>query len=405
MRLLTTLLLTSATLLAGCNAFLGEPAKITSITIEPGDITVAENGMVPLKAIVRDSRGTEMPDVEVYWISQDYSVANVGPMPTTAVYGAGPGTTAIEAHAADKVATATVTVTRGVVKSVSVSPNRFVVVPGQPTQLYVQANDEQGHMLRYRPATFSSANNIATVTPQGSVTGIVPGLATIVVTVDGVSTNVPLRVSPTTVSFEYYKRGGTTTPGTATLTFDPFNINSGTLAIDGKSLKMYTSVTYDLGVTCLYSPLVGSPSPDAIGRCMFDPSPRTIRLCTPVNGILDPGQLQYVLLPANDSSRVPATASAVVSAVLNNTAFQGINVHTSCTSAAAPPGSTMPQRWVRNAPGTELFLWPDLITMYSGTSVAALLDGAVIYSAPGAGLDFTKYVAIRVSATVFEVWH
>ena len=402
MRHLNLFLVPSAALLAGCDGFLGEPARVASVTIEPNPITLVENEWIPLKAVVRDGNGVEMPDQSVWWSSMNYNVAMPGAQMVPGVSGMGEGTTTIEAYVEDKVATATVTVTRGVVKSVVVNPNKFTLVPGQQAMLFPLAQDAKALPLRNRQATFSTSDPSITVNPQGVVRAVSPGLAKVTVTVDGVSAEVQLKVSQPAVSFDYYKRGGSTTPGTATLSFAPADINRGTLAIDGRSIPVFVSTSYDLGVTCLSSQPTASTPPDAITRCTFDSAPMTIRLCTPLNGISDPGQLQYVLMPQNDPGRVASTAAALLSAVQSNTTLLGINVYSSC---APNGGFPTPQRWVRNAPGTDFLLYPNTATVHPAASVAALLDGAAIFSAPGAGNDFKRYVAIRVSSTLFEVWH
>lgn len=402
MRFLTALILTSATLLASCESFLGEPPKATSIEIGVDSISLSELDTAQITAVVRDSKGGVMPDAKVEWVSHDMSIAFVDPYFGILMAGR-PGTTTIDAHAGNAVTHMTVTVTPALVKTVNAYPNRFVIMPGQSMQLYANAQDAKGRQLPYRVATFVSKNDRATVTSNGLVTGVASGLGVITVTFDGVSFDVLLRVSVPSVSFEYYKRGGTTTAGTATLTFAPSSINSGTLAIDGKSLPVYPAVSYDAGVTCMSSPFAGSPGPDNITGCAFDSNPMTIRLCTAVSGVGTPGQLQYVLLTANDTGRVASTASALLAAVQANSF--GITVHSACGPTFVPPSTgSAPPRWIRNAPDTNYFRWPDLTTVHTAASVAALLDGAVIYRRSVATAP-SNYVAIRLSSTVFEVWH
>jgi hypothetical protein len=403
MRRFVAFLLSSA--LVGCDYFIGQPAQVASITIEPDTvITVPENDIRGISAVARDGNGNVMPDVQIEWSTRDYMVAGVDPFQGI-LYAAGPGTTIIEARAGKVVATATVTVTRGVIKTISVNPNRFVIVPGQTMQLFATPQDSQGRTLKGRAVTYTATSALASVSPFGLVTGNSPGLATITVASEGVSFDLRLRVSPTSVAFDYFKRGGTTTPGTATLTFAPQNMNRATLAIDGRIIPVFTTVNYDLGVTCLISEIPSAP--EALTKCTFDSLPLAIRLCTSnVNDFSDPGRLMYVLLPANDTGRVPSTAAALLAAVQSSTIMQGIRVHTGCNPSFVIPstGTVVPQ-WVRNAPDTNFYLWPNSTTVHTAASVAALLDGAAIYSAPGAGSIYTRYLAIRLSPTLFELWH
>jgi hypothetical protein len=389
-------------LLTGCE---GSPA-VATITIEPSQITLEENGSAAIKAVARTATGVIVDGVNVEWVSRDYSVAIVDPQGGSVIAGA-PGATVIEAHVGRTIGVAAVTVTPGVVKTLRIVPARFAIVPGQGQQLAVEAEDAAGRPLRNRTPTFASSDKLTVVSPQGLVTGISPGLSTVVVSADKVSESVRVRVSEQTLTFEYYGRGGTATARTATVTFAPENISRATLAIDGRTLNMATMTDYDTGLLCLSSviPPLPLPGSGSIARCAYHWYPFTMRLCALESGGTADGVLQYVLLPANDTGRVAATRAELLAALQANTTFQGIAVHSACASGYLPPNTTSIPRWIRNAPDTNYFLWPDVATVRSATSVAAMLDGAVIYKVPGTTLDFSRYVAIRVNPTVFEVWH
>jgi hypothetical protein len=406
MRHQTLILLTSATLLSGCDAFLGAPPKVASVEIVPESLVIAENEWKALTAVVRDGNGQVIPGVPVYWTSRDYSIVYVGYQEGPGITGYAVGSTIIEAHVDGKIATAKVTVTRGVVKTVYVTPNRVLLLPGQTFQLYANAQDARAYPLRNRVATYVSSNTaVATVSSYGAVTGVAPGLASITVTVEGVSTEVLLRVSPQVVSFDYWKRGGAATPATAVLTFASKDISRGSLAIDGRVLPVVTYTSYDTGVNCVFSQYSGvAPPPDAITRCVFDAAPLTMRLCTSVNGVPDPGQLQYVLMPQNDSGRVASTATALLAAVRANTTMLGINVYPNCAATFSAPNIVV-SRWIPHTASSDFLLWPNTTTVHSAASVAALLDGAAIFSAPNPGNDSKRFAAVRVGTSLFEVWH
>src|SRR5690348_1673420 len=97
MRRLISLLLAPAVLL-GCDYSLPGPLQISSITIEPAEITVAQNQMLTITAIVRDALGNvvnEQPE----WYVQDYFVAMpMSPMEPGKFRGSEIGTTFIEAR-------------------------------------------------------------------------------------------------------------------------------------------------------------------------------------------------------------------------------------------------------------------------------------------------------------------
>ena len=389
-------------LLAGCDAH----PEVATITIEPSAITLVENDRAEVRAIARDAAGHEISGVTMDWTSRDFSVAIVAPQ-SGELFAAAPGSTFIEARAGGIIAVASVTVTPGVVKILRVAPSRFAIVPGQQVQLYVEAQDARGLTLRNRAMTFAQATpRIATVTTQGLVTGVSPGMASISVTAGGASETVHVRVSEQTLSFEFYKRGGTATPRTATLTFAPEDISRATLAIDGRTLSVGTITDWGTGLLCIGSlvPPLPLPGSGAITQCAYHWEPFTMRLCTPVGSDPNDVVLQYVLLPAADTGRVTATRAELLAALQANTKWQGIAVHSACASGSLPPNTTTIPRWIRNAPDTNYFLWPDVTTVRSAASVAAMLDGAVIYKVPGTTLDFSRYVAIRLNPFL-EVWH
>jgi hypothetical protein len=393
MRRLIPALVTSVVLL-GCDLGFTGPVKISSVTIEPAEIIVAENQTVAVQVIVRDAVG-QVTREEPTWTSQDWYIAT--PSAANTIYAVSPGTTIIEATVRGVSGKARVTVTPAKVARISVSPQKMAMVTGQKAMLVVDLFDADGRFLKTRLGNFTASNASVSVTPQGLVTALAIGTASITVTVDDVSATVPVKVVSNTAAFDFYKRGGLSTPGVATLTYAAGDIFRGTLAIDGKSLPVQVYGDYD-GVICMTSVFATSPAPDLLVACGSNASPRTIRLCTSPNGASQPQQLQYILMPAGDPERVPANASSLLAAVQTNTAMDGISVYPNCVNG---PGLS---RLVRNAPATDYLFWPNP-SVYSATAVTGMLDGAVIFSAPNAGNDFRKYLAIRITPIVFEVWH
>jgi hypothetical protein len=273
------------------------------------------------------------------------------------------------------------------------------MVPGQRTEFTVYAQDWRALPLKHRTATFSTDDaDVVQLDLPNIATGRAEGRATVTVVVEGVSTEVPARVFPPSLSLDYFRRDGAAVPGTATLTFPTADINRGKLAIDGKSLDVRPQMDLERGVLCMTIPVPILAPPDAIVNCAFDSPPLSMRLCTPRG-------LEYVVLPAADPGRAAASASALLAALQGNTMFKGINAFTDCASAVVIPGQPDRPRWVRNAPDTNYFLWPNTTVVYPATSLASMLANAVIYSQPGAASDFSKYVVIRVSPGVFELWH
>lgn len=387
MRRLLSLFVTPL-ILAGCDFSFVGPLKISSITIEPGNITVAENQSVVVTAVVRDAMGNvveEQPD----WRSQDDYIASVMFEPGRIMAYAA-GTTIIEARLRGQVGKATVTVVPGAVDRIVAFPERQAIASGQRFLIDVSTLDANGGYLRSRPATLTTSDPAVATTSGSQVIGVAPGTASIIVTVDGKSDTVFVKVVPNTVTYTFYKRGSTSA-GTATVTYSN-NLYQATLAIDGRVIPVQMYADFDTGLLCLTSPYPVNQATDGITACAFNPSPLVMRLCT---GQVQ--QLQYVLMPAADTGRVTSTATALLAAVPTSPVQTGIGVYNNCVPGAP---ST---RWLRNAAATDYTLWPNP-SIYSAAAMTTMLDGAAIFSArtPNAS---NMYAAVRMTATVFEVWH
>lgn len=262
-------------------------------------------------------------------------------------------------------------------------------------QLTAATFDASAGSLTGRTITWSSNNASASVSTSGFVTGNSAGTATITATSEGkfatsTVTVTPVTVPPVVVSYQFYKRGATATPAVATLTMPNGIGNAGTLSIDGLSIAVST-LTSGGAVTCFFG-AAGS----AVTSCASLSSPRTIRLCGPAGS---PGnELVYVLFPTTDANRVASTSTALLAAVQSYTGYLGIGVFPGCAGV-------LTTSWIRDAPSTNYYLWPNVIATYSPSTVSALLNGAAIFSTPAPGNDFNQFVAVRVGVSLLEVWH
>ena len=276
------------------------------------------------------------------------------------------------------------------VATVTVTPPTPSIIVGATVQLTAATFDASAGALTGRTITWSSNNASASVSTSGLVTGNSAGTATITATSEGKFATSTVTVTSIVVSYQFYKRGATATPGTATLTLPNGIGNAGTLSIDGLSIAVST-LTSGGAVTCFFG-----AGGSAVTSCASLSSPRTIRLCGPAGS---PGNaLVYVLFPTTDANRVASTSTALLAAVQSYTGYLGIGVFPGCAGV-------LTTSWIRDAPSTNYYLWPDVITTYSPSTVSALLNGAAIFSTPTAGNDFNQYVAVRVGVSLLEVWH
>ena len=382
--------LASAIALTSCGGDSTGPQAVATVTISPTSPSVVIGTTQQFTATTKDANGATLTGRTVTWSSSSTSTATISTsgLATTLVV----GTSTVTATSEGKTATTTLTVLPIPVATVTVTPATPTVIAGQTVQLTAVTKDASGNTLTGRTVTWSSSSSSATVSTSGLVTGSSAGTATITATSEGKTATSTVTVTAQTVSYEYYKRGGTATPATATLTLLGGTGQPGTLSIDGQSITVNVQADAS-GINCF----VGSAS-SAITTCANNGGPLTIRLCGPSGGVGSASVLLYVLFPSTDANRVSNSSTALLAAVQSYTGYLGIGVFPGC-------GGTLSTSWIRNAPNTNYYLWPNVSTFYTPAYVSGLLSGAVIYSTPTPGNDYNKFVAVRVSATVFEVWH
>lgn len=183
----------SSFLLATCtSAGITDSARVSSVAINPTQVTVAIGAVAPLTASVRDADGNQIVH-SVVWTSSDTSIARVS---TTGVVTARTlGTARIAATANGVSGTADVTVSPKAVSSVRIEPSTASIQVGGTVQLEALTFDADGELLPGRSVTWSSLNNsVATVSNNGLVTGVSQGAVTITATSEGRSANAAVTV-------------------------------------------------------------------------------------------------------------------------------------------------------------------------------------------------------------------
>ena len=183
-------------------------SDIASVEVVPGVATLAVGATQRLIATPRDSLGDALPTPEVEWISNDPGVARVSREGIITAVAA--GFAQITARAAGHSATVGVTVTAplplpqprarplapAAVAGVRISPNSPTVLVGGRFQLQAMAVDAGGTALANRATAWRASDaSIATVSPNGLVTGLRAGSAEITATIDAVSATVTVSVT------------------------------------------------------------------------------------------------------------------------------------------------------------------------------------------------------------------
>jgi len=171
---------------SGTAAITISTSAVGSVSVQPATPSVIAGTSTQLTAVVRDIFGNVLSNRAVTWSSSNTAIATVNQ--AGVVTGVAAGTTTITATSEGQSGNATVTVTQAPVSTVTVTPPGVSVTAGKTSQLTATLKDANGNTLTGRTITWSSsANNIATVSSSGLVTGVAVGTATITATSEGKS--------------------------------------------------------------------------------------------------------------------------------------------------------------------------------------------------------------------------
>jgi len=183
-----------------------QPAAVATVALAGGGRPLDPGETVDLNATVKDAKGNILADHTVVWSSADPQVATVSS--SGVVTAVGPGQTVITASSEGKSGEARVSVNRpkevkpppAAVASLSLTPANPTVTAGQTLKLSAEALDADGKSLPDRPVTWKTSDDaVALVAPDGTVTGVARGSATITATAEGKAATTRLTVNEATV--------------------------------------------------------------------------------------------------------------------------------------------------------------------------------------------------------------
>jgi len=173
------------------------PVPVSSVAIAPaGSQTVFDGLTLQFSAVLRDANNVIIAR-PVSWTTSNQSVATVSS--NGLVTGVALGSAQITAESEGKTASTQVTVIPRPVAAIALNPNPGAVTVGQSIQMLVDLRDAGGNQLSLvaRSINWDSSNRpVAAVQPDGVVSGVTPGSATISVTVDGKTASAVVHVSP-----------------------------------------------------------------------------------------------------------------------------------------------------------------------------------------------------------------
>ena len=165
-----------------------------SIAITPSGVALTKGQSAQLVAQVLDANGSVIPNQPVTWSTMNSTVAAV--TSDGAVTGMNIGNTDAKASASGLSASASVTVTDVPAASISLSPTRLSLLPGDTARITAVVKDGNGGILADRGVNWSSSNaGVVTVAATGTATAVAAGTATITGQVDGVTASVAVTVS------------------------------------------------------------------------------------------------------------------------------------------------------------------------------------------------------------------
>ena len=173
-------------------------AAISALSITPGSSSIASGATMQFTAHATDADGNTLTGRAVGWSSSDPRIASV----STAglVTGGVAGTATISATSEGKTATATIDISAGALKHITIAPGSLGLLVGATQQLSVTLTDGAGNALPPQSVTWSTSNSsIGTVSSSGLVSALRAGDAIISAAANGVSGSATLAVSAVAV--------------------------------------------------------------------------------------------------------------------------------------------------------------------------------------------------------------
>ncbi|HEY0840755.1 MAG TPA: Ig-like domain-containing protein, partial [Vulgatibacter sp.] len=171
------------------------PVKVAIVQIDPEALDLEVGESTTLQATSFDEAGQKLKAGAARWTSGDPSVASVDAEGT--LVGVAVGETTITAAIGGKAGKASVRVIPAKVAIVSVEPAEARLFPDDTVQFEAAAFSAGGALLENRAAAWASdAPEVASVSDAGLVRARAPGAAEILVTVDGVTAAVQVKVVP-----------------------------------------------------------------------------------------------------------------------------------------------------------------------------------------------------------------
>lgn len=342
------------------------PVPVASVTVVPADAALGVGTSSQLSSITRDSAGNVLTGRTVTWASSDTTAVLVSA--TGLITAAGTGSSTITATSEGHSGTATITVDPTPVASVSVSPSTAQVGVAATTQLDATTRDLANHVLTGRVvAWFSSAPGVAQVDPNGVITGVSIGQATITAISEGKTGSAIITVVAGA-------------PASITISPSPVSI------IDGETVQL----------TALVQDAAGNPLAETVAWASLTPAVATVN----GTGLVSSVSVGTALITATSGTLIATDTVTVGEAPVETVEIEASSTHLGIGSTIqlfatpkAANGSVLPGRHISWTSSD------DAAATVSGTGlVTGVAVGTVTITATSEGKTATTILVIELEA-------
>lgn len=170
------------------------PGTPTSLNVFPTSAELTADGLLPLRIYGVDGQGNGFD------VSQQVALSTTDPKGTVTPDGYTPsvaGTWVVKATLGALTDSVPVTITPGMLKSLTVTPKTLTADPGDTAALTVNGTDAKGNVVSTKPTIKTTNDKVAVVDEQGKIHAKNTGQTNIVVQADGITEAIPFIVSAT----------------------------------------------------------------------------------------------------------------------------------------------------------------------------------------------------------------
>lgn len=191
---------------SGTDAVAPRPAHVASVLFPVPADSIVLGQTRQLSVLTRDAGDHPLTGRSVTWTVQDPAVASVTSSGTVTALQL--GTTHVTARSEGVSASQTLSVVRVPVAALAFATTVRSIYVGDSSIVSAVMTDAAGMILTDRPVSYSStAPSILRVLPDGRIMGIAPGLASVVATSDGRSSEFAMQVQSLPVSVQALQPG------------------------------------------------------------------------------------------------------------------------------------------------------------------------------------------------------